>query len=192
MDERVRCFGSGDPLYAAYHDEEWGRPLADTADERAMYERLVLEGFQAGLSWLTILRKREAFRAAFHGFEPGRVAGFDDRDVYRLMTDTGIVRNRAKITAAIGNARALLNLHDEGLRLTDLIQEHAPAPRQRPPLTFADIPARTDGSTAAGRALKERGFRFVGPTIVYALMEAVGMVDDHIQGCWLAADTPRT
>ncbi|AQX15337.1 DNA-3-methyladenine glycosylase [Tessaracoccus lapidicaptus] len=192
MDDKIRCFGSGDPLYAAYHDEEWGRPVPDTPDERAMYERLVLEGFQAGLSWLTILRKRDAFREAFHGFNPAAVAEFDDEDVERLMSNTGIVRNRAKITAAIGNARALLAMHDEGFRLTDLIQGHAPAPRPRPPLSFADLPAKTDGSMAASAALKQHGFRFVGPTIIYALMEAVGMVDDHIQGCWLAGTTPRT
>jgi len=192
MDDKIRCFGSGDPLYAAYHDEEWGRPVPDTPDERAMYERLVLEGFQAGLSWLTILRKRDAFREAFHGFNPAAVAEFDDEDVERLMSNTGIVRNRAKITAAIGNARALLAMHDEGFRLTDLIRGHAPAPRPRPPLSFADLPAKTDGSMAASATLKQHGFRFVGPTIIYALMEAVGMVDDHIQGCWLAGTTPRT
>lgn len=186
-DDKVRCFGADDPLYRKYHDEEWGRPLPDTPDETAMFERLCLEGFQAGLSWITVLRKREAFRAAFAGFDPERVAAFTEDDVERLMTDTGIVRNRAKIAAAIGNAKALLALHDDGARLTDLIAGYAPPARPQPPLTFADVPAQTDGSAALSKDLKKRGFRFVGPTTLYALMQAVGMVDDHIAGCWLAA-----
>lgn len=189
-DSLVRCFGADDPLYCAYHDEEWGRPVADTPDERAMFERLCLEGFQAGLSWLTVLRKREAFRDAFAGFDPAAVAAFDEEDVERLMADAGIIRNRAKINAAIGNAQALLALHEAGIRLTDLIAEQAPPARPRPPLTFQDVPSQTDGSVALSRDLKKRGFRFVGPTTLYALMQAVGMVDDHIQGCWLAATPP--
>ena len=184
--DKVRCFGAADELYRAYHDDEWGRPVEDTPDERALFERVSLEGFQAGLSWITILRKREAFRAAFADFTPAVVAGFGDEDVERLMADAGIVRNRAKIHAAIGNARALLDLHDEGLRLHQLISAHAPKPRERPPLSFADVPAQTPGTVALSKELKKLGFRFVGPTTLYALMQAVGMVDDHIQGCWLA------
>ena len=184
--DKVRCFGAGDELYQAYHDEEWGRPVPDSPDEAALFERLCLEGFQAGLSWLTILRKREAFRAAFAGFQPEAVAEFGDENVERLMHDAGIVRNRAKITAAIDNARALLEMHDGGLRLADVVAEHAPAPRERPPLTFAVVPAQTPGTVALSKDLKKRGFRFVGPTTLYALMQAVGLADDHIQGCWLA------
>ena len=179
-----RCSWCGvDSLYVDYHDTEWGVPVRD---ETALFERLILEGAQAGLSWLTILRKREAFRAAFADFSPAVVAGFGDEDVERLMADAGIVRNRAKIHAAIGNARALLDLHDEGLRLHQLISAHAPEPRERPPLSFADVPAQTPGTVALSKELKKLGFRFVGPTTLYALMQAVGMVDDHIQGCWLA------
>ncbi len=190
-DDKVRCFGADDPLYRRYHDEEWGRHVPDSPDERAMFERLCLEGFQAGLSWLTVLRKREAFRGAFDGFDPARVAAFDEADVERLMADPGIIRNRAKINATIGNARALLKLHDEGLRLTDLIAEHAPPARTRPPLTFDDVPSQTEGSVALSKALKKHGFRFVGPTTMYATMQAVGMVDDHIAGCWLSAAPSR-
>lgn len=184
--DKVRCFGAGDELYAVYHDDEWGRPVPDTPDERALFERVCLEGFQAGLSWLTILRKREAFRAGFAGFAPEEVAGFGESDVERLMSDAGIVRNRAKITAAISNARALLAMHDDGLRLTEHIAAYAPEPRERPPLTFADVPSQTPGTVALSKDLQKRGFRFVGPTTLYALMQAVGLVDDHIQSCWLA------
>lgn len=183
---KVRCFGAGDELYQAYHDEEWGRPVPDSSDEAALFERLCLEGFQAGLSWITILRKREAFRSAFAGFRPAAVSGFTDEDVERLLGDAGIVRNRAKITAVIGNARALLRVHDAGLRLADLVAAHAPEPRERPPLTFADVPTQTPGTVALSQELKMHGFRFVGPTTLYALMQAVGLTDDHIQGCWLA------
>ncbi|MHA6511001.1 DNA-3-methyladenine glycosylase I [Tessaracoccus sp. Z1128] len=188
--DKVRCFGANDELYRAYHDDEWGRRVPDSPDERALFERLCLEGFQAGLSWLTILRKRAAFRAAFAGFEPAVVAEFDEDDVERLMADAGIVRNRAKITAVIDNAQALLALHDDGRRLADLIAEHAPEAREHPPLTFADVPSQTPGTVALSKLLKGQGFRFVGPTTLYALMQAVGLADDHIQGCWLARTAP--
>lgn len=182
----VRCFGTGDPLYEAYHDDEWGRPIGDSADERDLFERVALEGFQAGLSWITVLRKREAFRAAFEGFDPAAVSRFDDDDVARLLADPGIVRNRMKIMATIGNARALLQLHADGERLATLVESHTPAPRHEAPLTFADVPSSTPESVALSRQLKRRGFRFVGPTTMYALLQAVGAVDDHIRGCWLA------
>ena len=171
------------PLLQEYYDTEWGVPVRDA---RGVYERITLEGFQSGLSWATILRKRPAFRAAFAGFDPEAVAAFDEADVARLMADAGIVRNRAKITAAISNARALLAMHDDGLRLTEHIAAYAPEPRERPPLTFADVPSQTSGTVALSKDLQKRGFRFVGPTTLYALMQAVGLVDDHIQSCWLA------
>lgn len=187
---RVRCFGAGDPLYQAYHDEEWGRPLADSPDEHELFERLALEGFQAGLSWITVLRKREAFRAAFAGFDPSVVAEFGEADVARLVADTGIIRNRLKIEATIGNAKALLRLHAEGQRLADIVARHTPKPRGHAPLTFADVPTQCDESVALSKELRRHGFRFVGPTTMYALLQAIGAVDDHIQGCWLAAGTP--
>jgi DNA-3-methyladenine glycosylase I len=170
-----RCWwGASTPEYVAYHDEEWGRPVHDS---RALYEKLSLEAFQSGLSWLTILRKRENFRAAFAGFEIERVAAFGEADVTRLMADAGIVRNRAKIDATIANARAAV-----GLDLAELVWSFAPAPRPRP-RAAADIPASTAESTALSKALKKRGFRFVGPTTAYATMQACGLVDDHIAGC---------
>jgi DNA-3-methyladenine glycosylase I len=162
------------PEYVAYHDDEWGKPVRD---DRALYEKLCLEAFQSGLSWITILRKREGFRAAFADFDPERVAGFGEQDVARLMADTAIVRNRAKIDAAIANARAALDVD-----LTELLWSFAPEPRSRP-RTRADVPATTPESTAMAKALKKRGFRFVGPTTAYALMQACGLVDDHIEGC---------
>lgn len=185
--DRVRCFGTGDPLYQAYHDEEWGRPLTDSPDEHELFERLALEGFQAGLSWITVLRKRESFRTAFAGFDPAVVAGFDEDDVARLLADPGIIRNRLKIEATIGNARALLRLHDEGKRLSDIVARHSPQPRGHAPLTFADVPTQSEESVALSKELRRLGFRFVGPTTMYALLQAIGAVDDHIHGCWLAA-----
>jgi DNA-3-methyladenine glycosylase I len=181
-DGRARCFwGGSTPEYAGYHDEEWGRPVRD-AD--ALYERLCLEAFQSGLSWLTILRKREQFRAAFAGFEIAAVARFGPHDVERLMGDPGIVRNRAKIEAAIANARAAAQLEDLG----GLIWSFAPGPADRPaPRTRADVPAITPESTAMAKALKRHGFRFVGPTTAYALMQACGLVNDHLEGCWARA-----
>jgi DNA-3-methyladenine glycosylase I len=174
-----RCFGDGDPLYAHYHDEEWGRPVTD---ERGLYERLSLEAFQSGLSWLTILRKREAFRAAFADFAPDAVARFGEDDVRRLLADAGIVRNRAKIEAAIANARATVDLRAAGTPLDALVWEHRPAPRPAP-RTWADVPARAPESVALARALKRAGFRFVGPTTLYALMQACGLVNDHLATC---------
>jgi DNA-3-methyladenine glycosylase I len=178
-DGRRRCWwGASTPDYERYHDEEWGRPVRD---ERGLYERMVLEGFQSGLSWLTILRKRESFRNAFAGFEIAAVARFGAEDVERLLGDTGIVRNRAKIEAAIANARAAAELDD----LSALIWSHAPDPAGRPaPRTLADIPPISPESTALAKALKRSGFRFVGPTTAYALMQACGLVNDHLEGCW--------
>jgi DNA-3-methyladenine glycosylase I len=176
-DGRPRCaWALSAPEYVSYHDEEWGRPVRD---DDALFERLCLEAFQSGLSWLTILRKRENFRAAFAGFEIARVAEFSDGDVERLLADAGIVRNRAKILAAIANARAARAL-DAGLG--ELIWSFAPAPRPRP-VSRHDVPATTPESKALARELKRRGFAFLGPTTVYAAMQACGLVDDHLQGC---------
>jgi len=178
-DGRPRCaWATAAPDYVAYHDEEWGRPVRS---DRALFEKLCLEAFQSGLSWLTILRKREAFRAAFAGFEPERVAAFGDADVARLMGDAGIVRNRAKIEAAIANARAVLGLD---VALSELLWGFAPA-STRAPETLADVPAMTPESTAMAKELKRRGLRFVGPTTAYALMQACGLVNDHLAGCAL-------
>jgi DNA-3-methyladenine glycosylase I len=175
------CFGEGDPLYERYHDEEWGRPVRD---ERGLYEKLCLEAFQSGLAWITILRKREAFRAAFAGFEIAKVARFGEQDVDRLLGDAGIVRNRAKIEAAIANAKAAAQVEDLGA----LLWSFAPDPAARPaPRTFADVPAITPESTAMAKELKKRGFRFVGPTTAYAMMQACGLVDDHLEGCIVTA-----
>jgi DNA-3-methyladenine glycosylase I len=175
-DGRARCgWGASTPDYVRYHDEEWGKPIRD-AD--GLFERLCLEAFQSGLSWLTILRKREAFRAAFADFEIAAVARFGERDVERLLGDAGIVRNRAKIEAAIANARAATGVDD----LAALIWSFAPGGRPAP-RSFADIPAVTPESTALAKELKKRGFRFVGPTTAYALMQACGLVNDHLEGC---------
>ncbi|WP_436493879.1 DNA-3-methyladenine glycosylase I [Actinokineospora sp. HUAS TT18] len=180
MIDRPRCaWGDSTPEYAAYHDDEWGVPLRG---RDAMFERVSLEAFQSGLSWITILRKRESFRAAFAGFVPELVAGFGDADVARLMADAGIVRNRAKIDATIRNARAILELDRP---LDELLWSFAPGPRPRP-ATMADVPAVTDESKAMAKELKKRGFAFVGPTTCYALMQATGMVDDHVATCWRA------
>jgi DNA-3-methyladenine glycosylase I len=176
-DGRPRCsWGVSTPDYLAYHDDEWGVELRD---DDALFERLTLEAFQSGLSWLTILRKRPAFRAAFDGFAIDRVAGYDETDVERLLADPGIVRNRAKVLAAIANAKAAAAL-PEGL--ATCLWSFAPEPRPAP-RSLADVPASTPESTALARELKRRGFRFVGPTTAYALMQAVGMVDDHLAGC---------
>jgi DNA-3-methyladenine glycosylase I len=176
-----RCFGDGDPLYERYHDEEWGRPVRD---ERGLFERMSLEAFQSGLSWLTILRKRDAFREAFAGFEPDAVARFGDRDVERLLADAAIVRNRAKIEATIANARATIALREDGPALPELIWDrYRPPPRPEPPQTWADVPSQTPETVALARDLKRRGFRFVGPTTLYALMQACGVVDDHLADC---------
>jgi DNA-3-methyladenine glycosylase I len=179
-DEPRRCWPTTDPLYIAYHDEEWGRPLRD---DRQLLERLCLEAFQSGLSWLTILRKREHFRDAFADFEPDTVAAFGDRDSERLLGDAGIVRNRAKIEAAIANARATVALRESGDTLAGLLWSFAPAATRPAPRSLADLPALTPESTAMSKELKRRGFRFVGPTTAYALMQAVGIVNDHIAAC---------
>jgi DNA-3-methyladenine glycosylase I len=175
-----RCFGDGSELYEAYHDDEWGRPVTDA---RHMLERLCLEGFQAGLAWITILRKREAFREAFAGFDPAVVARFGQGDVERLMGDAGIVRNRLKIEATIANANAALELEAQGIDLAELVWSHAPAPRAEPARELRDLPAETPESKALSKDLKKRGFRFVGPTTVYAAMQACGVVNDHLVQC---------
>ena len=172
------------PDYLAYHDEEWGRPVTD---DRGIYARLTLEAFQSGLSWLTILRKREAFRAAFADFDFERVAEFGDRDRERLLADPGIVRNRAKIDAAIADARAAVELTGAGESLARLAWSFRPARAEAPP-DLDGVPATTPESTALAKDLKRRGFRFVGPTTAYALMQAVGIVNDHIEACSVRAE----
>ena len=171
----------GDPVYRAYHDAEWGRP---SRDERHLFEMLVLEGAQAGLSWSTILHKREGYRRAFAGFEPAVVAAFDDDDVGRLLGDAGIVRNRLKVTSAVANARAVLVLRDAGGSLRELLWGFVgDRPLDRRPVNLGELPAETAESLAMSRELKRRGFRFVGPTVCYALMQATGLVNDHVVGC---------
>jgi len=179
----VRCAWPGaDPLYCAYHDDEWGRPERDA---RALWEKLVLDGFQAGLSWITILRKREAFRQAFHHFDPEVVARFDADDVERLMADPGIVRARAKITGAIGSARAYLAMRERSEDFADFIWGFVDgAPIQNAWTTRDQVPAQTPLSIEVSKALKARGFSFCGPVIVYAFLQATGVVNDHLQGCF--------
>ncbi|MEU8237087.1 DNA-3-methyladenine glycosylase I [Actinoplanes missouriensis] len=178
-DGRARCFwGGSTPDYAAYHDTEWGKPLRG---DDALFERLTLEAFQSGLAWITILRKRPAFRAAFDDFSIAKVAAYSEADATRLMADAGIVRNRMKIDAALHNARVAADLPDG---LSALLWSFAPAARPRP-ATRAEVPAVTPESTALAKDLKKRGFKFVGPTTAYALMQATGMVDDHLAGCWV-------
>ena len=185
-DGRCRCWWPGaDPLYVAYHDTEWGVP---ELDGRALYEKLILDGFQAGLSWITILRKRENFRRAFADFDPAAIARFDARHVEALMLDAGIVRNRAKIEATIAGARAYLALDErQGFArfLWDFVDGR---PVQNRPRTRADIPGETEVSRRISKALRAEGFNFVGPTIVYAFMQAVGMVNDHLVGCFRHAE----
>jgi DNA-3-methyladenine glycosylase I len=185
-DGRRRCWwGGSTPDYVAYHDQEWGRPVTD---DRGIYERLVLEGFQSGLSWLTILRKREGFRAAFADFDIATVARFDERDVRRLLADAAIVRHRGKIEAAIANAKAAARLD---VALAELVWSHAPPGRRRAPRALGDLPAITPESTALSKELKRRGFRFVGPTTAYAAMQACGVVNDHLAGCWVRAEVEQ-
>jgi DNA-3-methyladenine glycosylase I len=179
-----RCpWADGGGAYAAmnrdYHDYEWGRVLRG---RDALFERMSLEAFQSGLSWLTILRKRENFRRAFHGFDVDRVARYTDRDVARLMADAGIVRNRAKIDSTIANARAAAAMDVD---LSELLWSFAPPPGRGRPATIAEVASVSPESTAMAKELKRRGFRFVGPTTAYALMQATGMVDDHVQACWV-------
>jgi DNA-3-methyladenine glycosylase I len=183
-DGRARCsWGGSTPDYLPYHDLEWGRRVRG---DDALFERMSLEAFQSGLSWITILRKRPAFRAAFADFSIPAVAAFTERDAARLMADVGIVRNRMKVDATLHNARVAADLPDG---LTALLWSYAPEPRPRP-ASRADVPAVTPESTALAKALKKRGFTFVGPTTAYALMQATGMVDDHLAGCFVAPE-PR-
>jgi DNA-3-methyladenine glycosylase I len=185
-DGRRRCWwGASTPDYAGYHDEEWGRPVRD---DRGIYERMVLEGFQSGLSWLTILRKRERFREAFANFEIEQVARFGKRDVTRLLNDAGIVRHRGKIEAAIANAKAAAALD---VPLAQLVWSFAPPRRRRAPRALEELPSITPESTALSKELKKRGFRFVGPTTAYATMQACGLVNDHLAGCWVRAEVER-
>jgi DNA-3-methyladenine glycosylase I len=186
----VRCFGDGDPLYERYHDDEWGRPVLE---ENSIFERVSLEAFQSGLSWITVLRKRDNFRRAFHGFVPERIAVMDDSDVKELLGDEGIIRNRAKIEATIANARALLQLHRSGSSLRALFWDLAPRATVAAPRSFADVPAFSDDAKTLSRHLKKLGFRFVGPTTLYAAFQAIGVVNDHLAGCSVrrAVETER-
>ena len=185
-----RCEWSGsDPLYLAYHDEEWGVPAHD---DRHLFEMLVLEGAQAGLSWLTILRKRENYRRAFHGFDPGKVAAFSQADIERLLIDPGIVRNRRKVEAAVNNAGRALEVMEEFGSLSAFLWsfvDHRPLQNAR--TSLREIPARTEQSDLMSKELKKRGFSFVGPTICYAFMQAVGMVNDHVVGCFRHEEVKR-
>ena len=180
---RTRCgWVNDDPLYVAYHDEEWGVPVRD---DRRLFEMLILEGAQAGLSWYTILKKRDAYRRAFDGFDPERIAGYDERKVASLLQDPGIVRNRLKVHAAIGNARAWLEPSASGTRLPEFLWEFVDGvPVVNAWRRHADVPVSTPVSEAMSKALRRRGFRFVGPTICYAFMQAVGMVNDHVVSCF--------
>jgi len=191
-DGRARCSWASvanDPLYLAYHDEEWGVP---SRDDRHLFELLVLEGAQAGLSWSTILHKREGYRKAFAGFDVERVARFGDRDVERLLGDAGIVRNRLKVTAAIDNARGVLAVQEERGSLADYLWDFVGgSPVVGRFAALGEIPAETDESRAMSKDLKRRGFRFVGPTICYAFMQATGMVNDHVTSCFRYAELAR-
>ena len=185
-DGRARCaWGAGTPDYREYHDTEWGRPVRG---DQALFERLTLEAFQSGLSWITILRKREAFRSAFRDFDVEAVARFTDDDQQRLMLDAGIVRNRAKIAATLTNARVLRDWHvDEGEGVLDELiwsfaGTHRPRPRQ-----LSDLMAQSPESKALSKALKARGFVFIGPTTMHAAMQAIGVIDDHLEGCWVVS-----
>ena len=185
----TRCWWCGDdPLYVDYHDREWGTPLHD---ERALFELLCLEGFQAGLSWITILRKREAFREAFDGFDPTVVSGYGERDVERLLGNPGIVRHRGKIAATIANAIAVGAMQDAGTSLEQIVWSHAPAARKAPLRERSKIPAETAESAALARELRALGMRYVGATTVYAFMQSAGLVDDHLSGCHRAGTGTR-
>jgi DNA-3-methyladenine glycosylase I len=185
--EPFRCFGGSDALYADYHDREWGRPVTG---EHALIERICLEGFQSGLSWLTILRKRPAFRDAFAGFDPEALARFGDGEVDRLLQDAGIVRHRGKIEATIANGRATAELHAAGDTLRELLWRHAPEPRAALD-GLSELPSQTPESKALSSELKRRGFRFIGPTTAYAAMQACGIVNDHLARCHVRADVER-
>ena len=179
----TRCFGTGDPMMEAYHDTEWGRPVRT---ERGLFEKVCLEGFQAGLSWRTVLVRREALREAFDHFDPDVCAGYDDHDVDVAMLAPGMLRHRGKIRSVATNARATVALRDEG-GLAALIWSHRPG-RQKAPKTSTDVPASTPESTALSMELRQRGFRFIGPTTAYALMQADGLVDDHLPSCDVRAE----
>ena len=180
-DGRLRCWWCGDdPLYVAYHDDEWGRP---TTDERELFELLALESFQAGLAWITILRKREAFREAFDGFDIDTVAAYEEADIERLLGDAAIVRHRGKIEATVRLANLCRTLAAGGSSLGELVWSFAPPPRSAPPGSAGEVPDRTQEATALAKELKRRGASFVGPTIVYAFMQSAGIVDDHLAGC---------
>jgi DNA-3-methyladenine glycosylase I len=185
-DERQRCWWCGhDPLYVAYHDREWGRPVHD---DTRLFEKICLEGFQAGLSWLTILRKREQFRQAFAGFEIARVAGFGSTDIERLLTDAGIVRHRGKIASAINNAQRYAELVNEFGSLDAFVWGFVTSDREGDRATPPGIPTHTPASTRLSKELKQRGWTFVGPTTMYAFMQSVGVVNDHLNGCWAYQD----
>jgi DNA-3-methyladenine glycosylase I len=187
-DGKPRCWWAlSNDDYVAYHDTEWGRPLHG---ENELFERLTLEAFQSGLSWLTILRKRENFRRAFDGFEIERVAAYGQAEIERLLGDAGIVRNRRKIEAAINNAKAARELHAGGGSLDELIWSFAPEEERPAPKTLDDVAATTDESKALAKELKKRGFVFVGPTTLYAAMQAIGVVNDHLAGCAFRSHTP--
>jgi DNA-3-methyladenine glycosylase I len=180
-DGAMRCWWClGAPEYVAYHDEVWGQPMHG---ERELFEMLTLESFQSGLSWLTILRKQEGFRRAFDGWEIERIAAYGDEEIERLLGDASIIRNRAKIEAAIANARAVAELHENGETLDQLLWSFAPSPRAAAPASGHDLASNTAESKAMAKELKKRGFRFVGPTTAYSLMQAAGLVDDHLAAC---------
>ena len=185
MTDLVRCgWSTDDPLYVAYHDNEWGTPCYDDSD---LFERLILEGFQAGLSWITILRKRQNFAAAFANWDAGRIASFGEDDVARLLADPGIIRNRLKVRGAIQNARAYLAIKSGGETFADVVWSFVGgSPIAHRPATLAEVPVFTEEAVAMSKALKKRGFTFVGPTICYAFMQSAGMVDDHVVGCFRA------
>ena len=186
-DGRRRCgWSTSAPDYLAYHDDEWGRPVTD---DTRLYEKISLEGFQSGLSWLTILRKRDGFRRAFAGFDPARVASFGPRDVTRLLGDAAIVRHRGKIEATIANARATLDVQEQHGSLAALVWSFEPPRRRRAaPVRLGDVPSSTAESTALSKELRRLGFKFVGPTTAYAAMQSLGLVNDHLRGCYVRAD----
>ncbi len=184
-DGRARCWWCGDdPDYVAYHDVEWGHREHDT---NRLFEKLCLEGFQAGLSWITVLRRRDALRRAFAGFDPDVLVRFSKRDIDRVMTQDGMIRHRGKIAAVVDNARVTVELARRGPGLSELVWRYAPEPRPRP-RHRDEIPARTDASSALASELRRHGWKFIGPTSAYAFMQSMGLVDDHVAGCWRADD----
>ncbi len=189
-DGRLRCaWSGGDELYDNYHDHEWGRAVTD---DHRLFEKIALEGFQAGLAWITVLRKRERFREVFAGFDPAVVTGFGEPEILSLLDDAGIIRHRGKIEATINNAARALDLMDEFGSITAYVWPLAPSSRAAP-VTFADLPSQTEESAALSKDLKSRGWKFVGPTTMYAFMQAMGLVNDHLTGCWVrdACDAER-